>query len=826
MADFARATVEETFAELDSSPNGLSDEEASSRLSRYGPNMITEKRRNPVLSFLRRFTGPFPLVIEIAIVLSAVLENWADVGLITFLLLLNVLVDFMQEQKAAGVIEGLRGRMAVKARVRRDGRWETIDAPDLVPGDVVNVRGGDIAPADLKLTEGSVELDESSLTGESLPVQKEKGDVAFSSSTVTRGESLALVLKTGDRTYFGRTASLTEERPAASHFERAVNTVGKYVIAVAALGVIAILVVSWPVRHEAASRVILLALTLAVASVPAALPAVLAVTMSTGARHLAASSVLVRRLAAIEELASADIVCVDKTGTLTTGKLELGDPVLFADIDVKQALEMALLCSNYPATDDPIDGALGKGALKLGLDPRAIDRWKRDRYVPADANTKRALVEVEGEDRRRLIIKGAPQVVLAASTTGERQADDFNRTVEDLAGKGYRAIGVAYRDDPEDATERGMVLAAVLPLHDPPREDTADTLRSAGDLLIEVKMITGDHAAAAREIAGEVGLGGNAVTAGDMAGWSDREFASRAEETNIFAQVLPENKYRIVKAFQDGGHVVGMTGDGVNDSPALRRADVGIAVEGATDVAKSVSDIILTGPGLGVIINGVREGKLVFSRMKNYVIYRVSETVRLILFIAGVVLLFNTAPIGPHQIVLLAIMNDIPILAIAGDRTTETPGPESWDMRRLIPIASVLGLAGLASSYGLYFILRHLALSGAISRAQLQTAMFLKLSVSGHMLFFCARNRYNWFRPPAPGKALLVAILSTMAFATTISLTGLGPILSALSPVYVLAVWIWCLVMWQVTDAVKLVAYRLAGRIAADRAAPRRAWSG
>ncbi len=813
MPDFDKETVEEAYKELGSSPGGLSGEQASKRLQEYGPNAITEKKRNPVLAFLKRFASPFSIVIEVAIILSIVLKNWPDVGLIAFLLLLNVSVDFFQEQKTEGVIEGLRKRMAVKARVLRDGDWQTIDAPDLVPGDLVTVRGGDIVPADLKLDEeGSLELNEAALTGESLPVEKKRGDIAFSSSTVVRGESRALVVRTGDRTFFGRTASLAEEKQAESHFERAVNNVGKYIVTVAVLAIVAIIVVSWPVRHQTASNVILLALTLAVASVPAALPAVLAVTMTTGARHLAADNVLVRRLAAIEELASADIVCVDKTGTLTTGRLELGDPVMFSDIDAKQALEMALLCSNYPSTDDPIDTSLGRGAKKLGLEPQAADGWKRDKYVPADSNSKRALAEVEKDGKRRLIIKGAPQVVLAASKTDKPVAEKFLNTVDELAQKGYRAIGVAYRDDPADTKEKkekDMVLAAVLPLHDPPREDTADTLHEASDLAIEVKMITGDHAAAAREIAGEVGLGGNVVTADEMRSWGDQEFADRAEETNIFAQVLPENKYRIVKALQEEGHIVGMTGDGVNDSPALRRADVGIAVEGATDVAKSVSDVILTNPGLRVIINGVREGKLVFSRMKNYVIYRISETIRLVVFIAGVILAFNAVPLGAHQIVLLAIVNDLPILTMAGDHVTEAKGPESWGMGRLIPIATVLGLTGLANSYGLYFIFRHLELAGRVTHGQLETAMFLLLSVSGHMLFFCARSRRNWFKPPGPSRLLLTAILTTMAFSTTISLVGLGPVLRALQPLYGLYVWLWALVWWQITDGVKLLTYRV-----------------
>jgi H+-transporting ATPase len=804
---------EQAFDLLEATPDGLGDDEAARRLDQYGPNEITEKRESPVVSLMKRFIHPFSLMIEFAIVISIILRDWPDVVLITCLLALNVSVDFIQERKSEGVLDSLRSKMAVRARVRRSGKWKTVESADLVPGDVILVSGGDIVPADSKLFDGkAIEVDESVLTGESLPVEKGKDELVYSSSIVSRGEMQALVVQTGEGTFFGRTASLAEEKPGVSHFERGVNNIGKYIVALAFVCMAGIIVVSSVVRHAAFGQVLLLTLTLAVASIPAALPAVLTVVMTVGATHLANVAVLVRRLPAIEELASADIICSDKTGTLTTGKLEMGEPILYGAVSRSEALEMAVLCSNYPTTEDPIDKAIVLGSQGMGFDAQETGGWDKTDYTPADSSNKRAAVIVNQNGKRRRIIKGAPQVVLAACDVESDVAERYLKDVDDFAGKGYRAVGVAYKDAEPQDEDTQMTLVAVLPLRDPPREDTKETLDSARELGITVKMITGDHAAAAKQIGEEIGIEGELVTADEIASWSDEEFAAKAERYSIFSQVMPESKYRIVDALKKESHVVGMTGDGVNDSPALKKADVGIAVDGANDVARAASDVILTQPGLKVIINGVREGKMVFARMKNYVIYRISETLRLVVFITLVVLIFNVKPIGPHQIILLAILNDIPILMIAGDHVTPAVEPESWGMSRLITIGTVLGATGVITSFLMYFILHHFVLTRTITLGQLQTAMFLKFAISGHMLFFVARSRSHWWSKPFPSRGLLAAILGTMAVSTTISTVGLGSFLPAISPLLTLAMWAWCLVWMQVADGAKLFAYRILDR--------------
>lgn len=806
-------TSEKAFDLLDATPDGLSDAEAAGRIDKYGPNEITEKRESPFVSFLKRFIHPFAIMIEFAIIISALLRDWPDVILISCLLALNVSVDFIQERKSEGVLESLRSKMALRARVTRSGEWKTVESAALVPGDVVLLRGGDIVPADAKLFDGkTLELDESVLTGESLPVEKGIDELVYSSSLVSRGEMKALVVQTGEKTFFGRTASLAEEKPGVSHFERGVNNIGKYIVALAIVCMVAIIVVSSAVRHEAIGQVLLLALTLAVASIPAALPAVLTVVMTVGASHLANDGVLVRRLPAIEELASADIICSDKTGTLTTGKLQMGEPILYGSVTRTEVLQMAVLCSNYPAAEDPIDKAVVLGSQSLGFDLKEFGEWNRSDYTPADSTSKRAAAIVQNRGKKRRIIKGAPQVVLAACDVSADVADRYLQDVEDLGGRGYRALGIAWKDTEPYDGDAEMTLVAVLPLRDPPREDTRETLDAARELGITVKMITGDNAAAARQIGEETGIEGDLVTADQIASWNDDEFAAKAEHYGIFSQVMPESKYRIVDALQREGHIVGMTGDGVNDSPALKKADVGIAVDGATDVARAAGDVLLTLPGLGVIIKGVREGKTVFARMKNYVIYRISETLRLVVFITLIILIFNVKPIGPHQIILLAILNDIPILMIAGDRATPAVEPDSWGMPRLIMIGTVLGAAGVVTSFLMYFILHHYVLAHSITLGQLQTAMFLKFAISGHMLFFVARSRGHWWTKPYPSRGLLAGILGTMALSTTISTVGLGSFLPAISSLLTLAIWAWCLVWMQVADGAKLLTYKILDR--------------
>ncbi len=794
-------SVDETLSALEAKREGLSASEAAQRLDRYGPNAITEKKRNPLLSFLQKFIRPIPIMIEIAIIVSAALGNIPDVVLISFLLALNVGVEYLQESRAENVLESLKQRLALKARVLRDGQWQTIDSREVVPGDMVRVGVGDILPADLKLMGGTpLELDESSLTGESLPATKGEGELAFSASVVTQGDMRGVVVATGDHTFFGRTASLAEEAKQRSHFERAVINIGSYLVVAAGL-CIAIIIPVALVRGEHTGQLLIIVLTLAVASIPAALPAVLAVSMTVGAMHLAKDNVLVRRLAAIEELASTDVVCSDKTGTLTQNKLTMGDPIVYEG-DEKTMLEYAALCSNYPDTDDMIDRTVVEGALQRGSTEDELKGWQKSSYTPADSNRKRSTVIISnGQGKTLSVVKGAPQIILGLSNATEGLQKQYREQVEQLAATGYRALGVAIRSNPSNGdTEKEMTLLGIIPLHDPPRPESAQTIKDAAGLGIQVKMVTGDNKAAAREIARELGMGDRAIAAAEMDKLSEEEFAVFADDYDIFSEVLPEQKYKIVSALKDAGHVVGMTGDGVNDSPALRKADVGIAVETANDVAKGAADIVLTQPGLQVIINGVREGRVVFSRMKNYVIYRISETIRIVLFMTLSIIIFGFFPMRDIQIVILAIMNDIPVLTIAGDRVREAEGPGSWELRRLIILATCLGLWGLLTSFIWLLALRH-----RIPIEQLYTAIFLKFSISGHMLFFSARTRRHWWSY-APSRTLLAAILATMAIATTISLAGLGSILVRLPWQYVIATWLYCLVMWQGADMTKLTA--------------------
>jgi len=570
------------FEQLESSAQGLSSREAAARLQQLGRNALEEQHTSLLARFLGYFWGPIPWMIEVAAVLSALVQHWDDFVIILVLLIFNGLVGFWQEHKAANALEALKSQLALKARVRRDGRWQEIDAAELVPGDVIRLRLGDIIPADAKLIEGDyLSVDQSALTGESLPVSKQAGAVVYSGSVARQGEMLALVSATGSATFFGRTARLVERAGAVSHFQKAVLAIGDYLIYLS-LGLVAVLLLVQLHRHAPLFELVQFALILTVASIPVAMPAVLSVTMAVGALALSKMQAIVSRLQSIEEMAGIDILCSDKTGTLTQNRLSLGEPQLFAAADRDELILAAALASKAE-DQDAIDLAV-LGSLS---DPKALDGCEQERFVPFDPVHKRTEAQIrDGEGSRFKVTKGAPQVILALAGIRNAEAERADRIIEAMAAKGYRTLGVARSDG-----EGPWRFLGILPLFDPPREDSRETLAQAREHGIEVKMVTGDNAAIAREISGQLGMGRNiqpveALFEGDS-GRPPADAVERIEGADGFAQVFPEHKYAIVKSLQERDHLVAMTGDGVNDAPALKQADVGIAVSGATDAARA-----------------------------------------------------------------------------------------------------------------------------------------------------------------------------------------------------------------------------------------------
>ena len=787
----------EVEKKLGSSQDGLTQAEAQKRLTHYGPNEIKEKKTNPFLKFLSYFWGPIPWMIEVAVILSGVVGHWPDFFIILLLLVANGVVGFWEEREAGNAIAALKAQLAINARVKRDGKWITPPARELVPGDVIRMRLGDVVPADARLLEGdSVELDQSALTGESLPAERKSGEAVFSGSIIRQGEINALVYATGANTYFGKTAQLVQEAHTVSHFQRAVLKIGNYLIMLA-VALVAVIIIVALFRSDPILATLQFALVLTVAAIPVAMPTVLSVTMAVGARLLAKKQAIVSRLVAIEELAGVDVLCSDKTGTLTQNKLTLGDPFGVNNIPAEQVILYAALASRAD-NNDTIDLAV-LGGLK---NKEALQGFQVVHFQPFDAVHKRTEASVKAADGKTFkATKGAPQVILALSANAGQVKSAVEQAVNEFAARGFRSLGVARAEG-----EGQWQFLGVLPLFDPPREDAKATIATARQMGVKIKMVTGDALAIAQETAKKLGMGTAILDAGGLGDAKRQEtkaVTESIEKADGFAQVFPEHKFHIVDVLQKLGHVVGMTGDGVNDAPALKKADCGIAVSGATDAARAAAAIVLMTPGLSVIIDAIKESRKIFQRMNSYAIYRIAETLRVLLFMTLAILIFNFYPLTAVMIVMLALLNDGAILSIAYDNVVYKDKPEVWNMRVVLGIATVLGVVGPVAAFGLFFLgdrVFHL------DHRHLQPMMYLMLSVAGHLTIFQTRTRGPfWSIRPAP--ILWIAVLGTQALATLIAVYGL--FMPPLGWGWALLVWGYALAWFLITDPIKLLAYRI-----------------
>jgi H+-transporting ATPase len=793
-----KASVNELLQKLSSGENGISSEEARMRLVQYSYNEISEKKKSPIIKFLRYFWGPIPWMIEIAALLSALIRHWEDFAIIFALLVINAMVGFWEEHKAENAIELLKQKLALRARVLRDNKWLQIPARELVPGDVVRVRLGDIIPADIKLMEGDYLLvDESALTGESLPVEKHVLDIGYSGSIIRQGEMTALVVSTGMNTYFGRTAKLVEEAKTRSHFQQVVIKIGDYLIRLDAV-LVSIVFVLALYRHESILETLQFVLILTIASIPVALPAVLSVTMAVGAVALAKKEAIVSRLVAIEELAGMDVLCADKTGTITKNELTVAEVKPFEGFKESDVLLLATQASREE-DQDPIDNAIITGVKTLKLIAGA-PAYKTISFKPFDPVAKRTEATIQSPDGVRLkVSKGAPQVILSLVANKDAVTSKVDDLVSVFASRGYRSLGVAHTD-----AEGNWRYVGIIAIYDAPREDSALVINTAQSLGVNVKMITGDHIAIAKQIASQVNLGTNITSASAFLDKSDSDAHAIVENADGFAQVFPEHKYRIVELLQSKGHIVGMTGDGVNDAPALKKADVGIAVAGATDAAKSAADIVLTRPGLSVIIDAIRESHKIFQRMNNYATYRIAETIRVLIFLTLSIIIFNFYPLTAVMIVILALLNDLPIMMIAYDNTKPLQRPASWEMHKVLTIASVLGAAGVVSSFLLFYFSEQVL---HLDRPTIQTLMFLKLAVAGHITIYLTRTgEHHFWSRPLPAGVLFWTTETTQLVGTLLAVYGV--FMKPLGWNLAVFVWIWALAFFVINDFIKIYFYK------------------
>ncbi len=776
--------------------NGLTTAQAKERQKKYGYNTITEKVERPWLKFLSYFWGPISWMIEAAAVLSIVVRDWLDLTLILILLFSNSLIRYWEERKANNAIAQLKKQLAISARVLRDGEWKTIPASDLVPDDVVTMQLGDIVPADVLLTDSSnVEVDQAALTGESLPVERKEGDTLYSGSILSRGDCRGVVTEIGESTYFGKTAQLVKKAKSTDHFQQAVMRIGRFLIGLTIILILCILVAAI-IRDTPMLETVQFLLILTVAAIPVALPAVLSVTMAVGATQLSKLKAIVSRLESIEELAGMDVLCSDKTGTLTQNKLKIQTPVLFADIDKQQLLSYAALDCNT-SNPDVIDRVI--------LDNVKDSNYLKNKiivdFVPFDPVSKRSQVTVEELGKRFVVSKGAPAKIVELCELDQKSQEDVNRYIDDYAERGYRTLGVAKKEEGD-----AWVFLGLLPLFDPVREDSADTIAQARSMHVSVKMITGDHLAIAKEVGRELDLGDRIVEASHLPEADLNEAQKMVEDVDGFAQVFPQHKYQIVDHLQKNNHIVGMTGDGVNDAPALKKADVGIAVSGATDAARSAADLVLTAPGLGVIVHAIKKARQIFERMNAYSIYRIAETLRVLFFLSFSILIFDYYPLTAVMVIILALLNDIPIMTIAYDNARVNRKPVRWRMPKVLTIASLLGLFGVFSSFVLLALAKYV---WHLDREMIMTMMFLKMTASGHMTIYLARTGHKpFYVKPWPSPILFFTTEITQVIGTLFAVYGW--LMPAIGWKWALVVWGYSMVEFVLNDWVKMAGYRLA----------------
>ncbi|XP_054782343.1 plasma membrane ATPase-like [Prosopis cineraria] len=856
--DLERIPIDEVFRELNCTKEGLTSEEGQKRIAVFGLNKLEEKKESKFLKFLGFMWNPLSWVMEAAAIMAIVLANgggqppdWQDFVGIVALLIINSTISFIEENNAGNAAAALMASLALKTKVLRDGRWTEQDASVLVPGDVISIKLGDIIPADARLLEGDpLKIDQSALTGESLPVTKNPSDEIFSGSTVKQGEIEAIVIATGVHTFFGKAAHLVDSTNQVGHFQKVLNflsllmnwdccyffcgqvltAIGNFCICTIAIGIIIEIVVMYPIQHRKYRSGIDNLLVLLIGGIPIAMPTVLSVTMAIGSHRLSQQGAITKRMTAIEELAGMDVLCSDKTGTLTLNKLTVDKSlveVFVKDIDKDTLILLGARASrveNQDAIDACIVGMLG--------DPKeARDGITEVHFLPFNPVDKRtAITYIDSAGNWHRVSKGAPEQIVELCQLKEDVKKKVHSIIDKFAERGLRSLAVSRQEVPEKTKESPGApwqFVGLLPLFDPPRHDSAETIKRALHLGVNVKMITGDQLAIGKETGRRLGMGSNMYPSSSLLGDNKDESIATLpideliEQADGFAGVFPEHKYEIVKRLQDRKHICGMTGDGVNDAPALKKADIGIAVADATDAARGASDIVLTEPGLSVIISAVLTSRAIFQRMKNYTIYAVSITIRIVLGFLLLALIWKF-DFSPFMVLIIAILNDGTIMTISKDRVKPSPTPDSWKLNEIFATGIVLG-SYLAVMTVVFFWAAHASdfftekfgvKSIRENDRALTSAVYLQVSIVSQALIFVTRSR-SWSYVERPGLLLMGAFLIAQLIATIIAVYanwGFADI-EGIGWGWAGVIWIYSIIFYVPLDFLKfIIRYALSGK--------------
>nr|AEQ27822.1 PM H+-ATPase R [Pontederia crassipes] len=790
--DLERIPIEEVFEQLKCTKEGLTSEEGANRLQIFGPNKLEEKKESKILKFLLFMWNPLSWVMEMAAIMAIALANgqgkppdWQDFVGIIVLLLINSTISFIEENNAGNAAAALMAGLAPKTKVLRDGSWSEQDAAILVPGDIISIKLGDIVPADARLLDGDpLKIDQSALTGESLPVTKNPGDEVFTGSTCKQGEIEAVVIATGVHTFFGKAAHLVDSANQVGHFQKVLTAIGNFCICSIALGIVVEIIVMYPIQHRRYRDGIDNLLVLLIGGIPIAMPTVLSVTMAIGSHRLSQQGAITKRMTAIEEMAGMDVLCSDKTGTLTLNKLSVDKNLIEVFTKGVDKDHVVLLAARASRTEnqDAIDAAM----VGMLADPKEARAGIREiHFLPFNPVDKRtALTYIDSNENWHRVSKGAPEQILNLCNCREDVRNKVHNVIDKFAERGLRSLAVARQEVPEKSKESPGApwqFVGLLPLFDPPRHDSAETIRRALNLGVNVKMITGDQLAIAKETGRRLGMGTNMYPSSSLLGQNkDASIAALPvdeliEKADGFAGVFPEHKYEIVRKLQERKHICGMTGDGVNDAPALKKADIGIAVADATDAARSASDIVLTEPGLSVIISAVLTSRAIFQRMKNYTIYAVSITIRIVLGFMLIALIWKF-DFSPFMVLIIAILNDGTIMTISKDRVKPSPLPDSWKLKEIFATGVVFGsyLAVMtviffwAMKDTNFFSNKFSVRSLGHLNDEMMSALYLQVSIISQALIFVTRSRgFSFYE--RPGLLLVFAFIAAQLIATLIA---------------------------------------------------------
>jgi H+-transporting ATPase len=829
--DIEHVSMEDVFVLLQCDDKGLTEEEAVRRIGIFGPNKLEAKKENAFLQFLSFMWNPLSWVMEGAALVAIALSNgqgrppdWQDFVGIVLLLLINSTIGFVEERNAGNAVKALMDSLAPKARVKRGGAWKEIESSELVPGDLVAFKHGDVCPSDCRLVEAiDVSMDQAALTGESLPQGKKLGDECFSGSTCKQGEAEGIIISTGANTFFGRAATLVgADNDQTGHLQMVLARIGTFcLVSIGLFVLLEILILYADFRYSYRDGLDNI-LVLLIGGIPIAMPTVLSVTLAVGAQQLAKHKAIVTRITAIEELAGVTILCSDKTGTLTTNKLTIDKENVktYGSYSVEECILFAAY-SSRTENQDAIDGCVIGTLSDPTLARKGIKLLDFKPFNPVDKRTEITYLE-ESSGKLKRATKGMTGIIIelcSRNKTSEIE-DQLENDVEEFARRGLRALAVAFEDvlgDTPDAQGNGFELVGLLSIFDPPRSDTKQTIDDAMALGVKVKMVTGDQLAIAKETGRRLGLGDHMYAAkvlkdGPVAGGKHANLDEMIMDADGFAGVFPEHKFEIVKRIQALGHLCAMTGDGANDAPALSRANVGIAVEGATDAARGAADIVLTEPGLSTIVHAIRGSRIIFQRMRNYAVYACAVTIRIVVCFALMAFIWQFN-FPPFMVLIIAVLNDGTIMTLSLDRVLPSSTPDSWDLAEVFAYGIGYGLY-LTLSTIVFFIVIHdttffedkFGVEGYKdpNAREMHMIIYLQVAIISQALIFVTRS-HGFFFMERPSVALFLAFCLAQLISSIIAAFGDWgfTLVRGVSGGWIGIVWVWNIVWFAPMDFVK-----------------------